>query len=122
MLQQSDLFRMEVFVSGKNLAEVLRRLSGVATQVTTPVPVVEETRDGADVFVLFQRWLDHHQMSEVTTAMVRDFQTSIGRAPGGANYVIQGAMLRGMLKKKPGGRRDGYLVARRALPSPKKVR
>lgn len=101
------MFRVECMVEDRNLAEVLRRLAGVAQDVH-PMPVVMAPPDGS-VITMFRGYLDKHHINEVTPQIARDFQASVGRAPGGANLLLVTAVTQGLLKRQG---RGSYAVVR----------
>lgn len=105
----SGMFRLEVLVPDRNLAEVLRRLSGVA-QLGLPQPVVELPSKGGDVVALLRNFLDSRGAQEITRDGLREFQSSIGRAPGGVDYLVRQAVEQGVLKLVKRGK--PYIVQR----------
>jgi hypothetical protein len=99
-------FRILALVEDNRLAEVLRRLAGVTRDVDA-VPIVEVPASG-NVVTLFQRYLEEHGIVHVTHSIAKNFQASIGRSPGGANYILKTAAAQGILRKLP--ERGGYQV------------
>lgn len=113
-------FRLEAFVDDRNLAAVMRAMTGLVSDLKV-VPVAREHKVGSDSIVLptvnrgwfsrsskavglldlFAAYLKSNVEAgaEVSPYTARSFQRSINRSPAGYGYVLKIAVDEGLLQK-----------------------
>lgn len=120
------MFKIDLFVDDKNLAEALRRLSGIGRDVRA-VPVVNAEPAGAGVKAetsgelvpMFLKWIAKHKKTEVVSADARQFLEDVGRSGSSKSYVLRQAVEAGMLKRRGSGSKMRYDVVDHSVrPAP----
>ena len=107
------MFRIECFVDEKNMGEVLKRLNGIARNLThNYVPNVEPKRNGKIKAVagnrieLIQRELHKRKLTQITGPEMKELVEEIGLNRTSYSHFIQEMVKAGMLKK--GGKGPGH--------------
>jgi hypothetical protein len=112
------MFRIELFVDDKNLADALRRLAGIGRDVRA-IPVVNAEPAGragvaatssGDIVELFRGWLTRHKKAEISADDARTFLREIGRSPNSRNYLLKQAVNAGLLRRTGKGNASRYVV------------
>lgn len=116
-----EIFRLSCLVEDKNLAKVLRSLSGVAFDVE-PIPVVNATInsstkkvsaniEGARAPDLLLEFLKKEKKTTFDSKDVSSFLSSIGRSPQSTSYTISQLVKMKMVKRvgKPGKGQYGVI-------------
>lgn len=110
------MFKVDCYVEDKNLASVLRSLSGVAREVrAVPAVNAEPTKAGGvkaptngNLVAMFAAKLKKIKAKEVTPDTARAFLKMIGASPASYGYLIKKAVEHGVLSRKGTGREVAY--------------
>lgn len=110
------MFRIEFFCDDKRVGEVLRLIGTVGAYDVKAVPVVNaekqtngtvKARINGGVVEMLSDYIKSHKLKTITPDHMRDFQRSIGRAPGGYSHALALAMKVGLLRKNDASNRKG---------------
>jgi hypothetical protein len=112
------MFKIEVFVDDKKLAEALRALAGLALGQPSVVPVVNAEHSGGKIKAatngslldMFHQHLTKTKTQSFRAADVKAFLKSVGKSEGSSNYLSQQAAKAGFAKKSGKGSAMSYTV------------
>lgn len=116
------MFRIELFVDDRNLADALRRLAGIGRDVRA-IPVVNAEPAGragvaaasssGDLIDLLRGWLEKHKKKEMAAPDAVVFLREIGRSPNSRSYLLKQAVKAGLLRRVGNGSASSYVVSGR---------
>lgn len=115
------MFKITFLVDDRNLAGVLRDLSGRVRNMEPPVPVAnaEPDKNGAikakangNLVDLFIKGLMKSKLEQIPPAQAKNFLKAHGRSPLSSSYLLAGAVKAGVLKKRGKGNATFYLINR----------
>lgn len=103
------MIMLACFIEDKNVGLVMQRIAGLIKEPTWQ-PVVNAKEEAGkvtqvtngDMVSMFQKYIGDKKYTAVNIAVARAFLSTIGQVPGRANYLIQKAQSRGLLKKRAG--------------------
>jgi hypothetical protein len=104
------MFKIEVLCDDKNLARLLRGLTGLTLGVPRVVPVVNAEASGGKVRAetdgslvsMLDAYLRRHKLTNVGAAEIKQFAVASGYAVGSYTFIIRKATDANLLRKRPG--------------------
>jgi hypothetical protein len=114
------VFKIEILCDDKNLARVLRALTGLALGSPSVQPVVnaEQQKNGrvvaasaGDLVALLSAHLKRNRLTEVRAAQIKEFAVANGYAESSHQHILKTAVAHKLLRKKGKGSGMTYTVA-----------
>jgi hypothetical protein len=105
------MFRIEVFVDDKRLAQVMHAMTGLIVSMSVPQPVVNAevkkqgrivAKSNGNLHSLFIEHLAKSKVDEIRPSQVADWLEQHGKSRFSANYLIKNLVKQGVLKRGPG--------------------
>ena len=107
------MFRFEFFADDRHVATILRAVANLTHDLKV-VPVVNvekplkngqlKAQHNGDSFDIFAKNLTKAGVVEFAAGDVKAAMKQMGFSPSSYSYVLRGAIKRGLVKKKPGGK------------------
>lgn len=105
------MFRFAIVCDDKRLADTLRALTGLATIVEGPQPVVNaklrkgrlSAESNGQAVELFEQYLRKEKLDTITGRNAKAFLQSIGREPSSSSYLMKESAKAGLLQKLRSG-------------------
>jgi len=119
------MFRIEVFVEDKRLADALRALAGIARGQPAVMPVANLVEGGGKLkaatngtlHAMFAAWLAKHKAESLAPADIREWIKATGHrsanSAGVVSYVANVAVKQQLLRRTGKGNQVRYILIRK---------